>query len=477
MIPLSPDVLDRVFGPESTGSTPQERARTSKHMYVRSISQIAFDSPAATGRRLTPLEAFSAYGLEVLKEVAQEGSALLCAGAGAAAEAIREQRERLGLEVKTVASRAGLSPEDVERAEEGGKRPVAQYERIAQVLGLDERHISFKVNPEHNEGITVRLRTLGQERSQMTPSVVAAASEAAWVAMTQLRLESALGFKSRLDQFERSANYGAPNYPAYLHGYFLAQETRRKLNLGDGPLGPSLRELCEDELGIPVIQTILGEYIAGLTLEVGNSRAIVLNTAGFNSNVFVRRSTLAHELGHLLYDPAERLQHLRVDAYDELDRDTREIHDLVEQRANAFAVEFIAPRQAALKVFRSNGGAQGGGLRAVVDAFGISPTAAGYHLWNAMERSFPLAHIKQQGRGEIAVWEAKEGYALSYHPLKSIPSSRAGRFSAVVIRAAQEHLLSWDTAAHYLRSTQAELEAAVESIQEMYPRVFVRPAR
>lgn len=472
MEPTYPELLEQLFRPDSTGSTAADRARPSEQLYVRSLSQIALDSPRATGRRITALEALSAYGPEVLREVAQEGSALLCAGADAAARAIRAQRERLGIDVRTVASRAGLTPQEVERAEQGGRWPVALYERIAQALGMDERYISVRSHPEHNEGITVRLRTLGQERPRLNAASVSAISEAAWVAMTQVRLERALDFQSHLDRFQHSSNYGQPGSPSYLHGYALAQQTRRTLGLGTGPLRLSLRELCEDHLGIPIIQTALGEWIAGLTVEAGDSRAIILNTTGPNSSIFVRRFTLAHELAHLLYDPPAQLQHLRVDEYAELDRDTLEIPDPVEQRANAFSVEFIAPQQAAIETFHSSGGTQGGGLRSVVDSFGLSPTAARYHLWNGLERRLPLAELKYRGQEGAAAWEAKEDYTLTHHPLRGLPASRAGRFSAIVLRAAQERLISWDTATHYLRTTHEELQSAVGALQEMYPRVF-----
>jgi len=294
--------------------------------------------------------------------------------------------------------------------------------------------------------------------------------------MTQIRLERALGFSSHLDSFERSANYGSSGYPAYMHGYYLAKKAREALGLGLGPLDLSLRELCEDRLGIPVIQTTIGDWIAGLTVEAGNSRAIVLNTAGKNGNVFIRRSTLAHELGHLLFDPADRLEHLRVDEYEDLDRDARDIPDVVEQRANAFSVEFIAPKQSVIDVFHQRGGAPEQGLHAVVESFGLSPTAASYQIWNGLERQLPLAELKLKkllSHGEIAPWEGKEGFAaVGYHPLKDLAMSRTGRFSAVVVRAAQEKIISWDTAASYLQATRTEVEAVIPSIQEMYPKVF-----
>ncbi|MBZ4370051.1 ImmA/IrrE family metallo-endopeptidase [Corallococcus sp. AS-1-6] len=466
------DELDFVFGPDSSGASPEERARTSLRVYVRSLDQLALENPRATGRRLSAQEAFDAYGYAVLREVADEGSILLCAGRDAAARTIRTQRELLKLDVRTVANRVRLTSEQVEAAEQGGRHPLAQYERIAQALGIDERYVSVRSSPVGNQGIAVRLRTLGEEQSSMTRSAVAAIAEAAWVATTQVRLEKALGFNSRISEFVRSPNYGSAGYPAYMQGYYLASKAREQLELGSGPLKCSLRELCEDFLVLPVIQTDLGASIAGLTVEAGDSRAIVLNTAGHNSSVFVRRSTIAHELGHLLFDPPGRLEYLRVDEYSELDRDVREIPDPVEQRANAFSVEFIAPQASVLGVFKEHGGARGDGLRAVVDLFGIGPTAARYQIWNGLDRALPLEEIKIRGKWGIAEWEGMEGYATSYHPLKNLPSSRAGRFSAVVVRAAQRAVISWDTAGSYLGSTRPEIEAVVDSIQEMYPKVF-----
>jgi hypothetical protein len=55
---------------------------------------------------------------------------------------------------------------------------------------------------------------------------------------------------------------------------------------------------------------------------------------------------------------------------------------------------------------------------------------------------------------------------LGDHPV------RAGRFSAVVLRAADVGLISYDTAAEYLCTTQSSLELAASQIRELYPDVF-----
>jgi hypothetical protein len=55
---------------------------------------------------------------------------------------------------------------------------------------------------------------------------------------------------------------------------------------------------------------------------------------------------------------------------------------------------------------------------------------------------------------------------LAEHP------SRAGRFSAVVVRAASLGAISWDTAAEWLFSTEDEVKNAQADLQDLFPDVF-----
>src|SRR5207247_2363851 len=151
---------------------------------------------------------------------------------------------------------------------------------------------------------------------------------------------------------------------------------------------------------IPVIQARLGDQVAGATLDVGGRRVIVVGVGGRNEDPFVLRSTLAHELGHLLYDPQQELRCLRVDEYEQFDRRPDEITD--------------------------------------------------------------------------PVWEARERYTTVYHPIRSLADhpARAGRFSAVVLRAAQIELISWDTAGEWLLCDGEEVRQAASAIQSLYPDLF-----
>lgn len=472
MLHYDSQILDRVFG-EGEGATPAERAHTSQRRFVRGIDLLTFDeSPRATGRRLSAAEALDAYGFDKLAEIASEGSALICESVPAAGRVLSERRRDLGLEIRHVASATKLRPEVVLALEASKRRPVQEYEAVARVLGLDERMLSYRAEPAGNEGVAVRMRALHDEKPSLGGSVVVALTEAAWVAMTQVRLEASLGLPPPERTFETDPFYGSPRSPAYRVGYELADNFRVALGYGDEPI-ESMRDLLERRLRIPVIQAELGDRIAGATIASGARRAIVVNLSGRNRNVFARRSTVAHELCHILFDPREQLRDLRVDEYDELDRREDQVPDPVEQRANAFAVQLLAPQAAALRVYDED---HEEGLARLIQRYGISFTAARYQIWNALGRTIPFELLNTQQAPREADWEGREAYTTTWHPVRALVDhpSRAGRFSALVFRAAEVGLVSWDTAAVWLFSSESELRrpGLPVTMRELYPDLF-----
>jgi len=450
------------------GGNAEAAALNSGRLYVRGISQLAEDHPDATGRRLTALEALRAYGLEALAQVGVDGYARLASSAEVAGRVLKLRREELGLDPRQVALRARVPEEIVRAAEDSRKLSIREYERIARALGLDERYVCVRAEPQGNERIAVRLRTIGETDPRLGRMTVSALAEAAWVAMTQIRLEEELGLGTSRSGIEYSTNYGTPTFPAYRWGYFLAADARSKLGLKSDPIY-SIRELAEDRLGLPIIQAELGESVAGVTIETGSRRAIVINISGENRHVFVRRATIAHELGHLLYDPPGRLDHLRVDAYSDLDAPAEQLRDPVEQRANAFAVELLAPQRDAVQFFRSAGK---DGLVSVMAHFGVSFTVARYQIWNGLDRSIPLDDLTTDWRDLNLDWEAREAYTIDYHPIRGLRPTRAGRFSAVAVRAAEEERISWNTASEWLEAPTDELRRVAAQLKELFPSVW-----
>lgn len=440
-------------------------------MFVRGLDLLTVDgSPKATGRRLTAFEAYDAYGFRKLYEVMTEGSAIISDSPAAAGRVLRERRAQLDIPVKTVASKSGLTPNVVEALLQSSRRPIREYERVARVLGLDERVISFRPLPEGNERVAVRLRSLADERPSLSPSSVANLAEAAWVAMTQIRLETALNLATVEMSFQPSPDYGSSGNPPYRVGYELADEFRSALGLGASPI-KSMRKLVEDELGFPVIQAQLDERIAGATVESAGQRAVVLNIDGLNSDALVRRSTMAHEVGHLLFDPSQHPEHLRVDDYIELEQRADTRTDPVEQRANAFAVQLLAPQSAAVERYSRSGNL----FDEVLDYFGLSFTAGRYQVWNGLNRSVPLDSISAPNRRPEPDWDARESYTLTYHPIRELASrpSRAGRFSAIAVRCAQVGVVSWDTVSEWLYCSPDDARAAATDLADFYPEVFL----
>ncbi|MHB8877384.1 MAG: ImmA/IrrE family metallo-endopeptidase, partial [Myxococcaceae bacterium] len=221
---------------------------------------------------------------------------------------------------------------------------------------------------------------------------------------------------------------------------------------------------------LPIIQSSLGESIAGVTVEVGKRRAIVVNLDGKNRHAYVLRATIAHELGHLLYDPPHRLNSLRVDEYGDLDTPPSQLLlDEVEARANAFAAELLAPQVEAVACYRAGGADP---IGAVMDQFGVSFTVARYQVWNGIQRSVPLEGLVSNRREPLVEWKAREAFTIDYHPVRNVRPSRAGRFSALAVRAAQEQLVSWDTVAEWMETTVAEVMAGIPSMRELFPEVF-----
>ena len=295
-------------------------------------------------------------------------------------------------------------------------------------------------------------------------------AEAASIIRVQLRLQRWLGIETQRNLFTPLDYYGSRQTPAWKVGYNIAEEARRKLKLGESQI-PSMRELVEDRLGIPVVQVALGQKIAGATVVTVNEdgeedRGVILNTAGDNENVWVRRATLAHELGHLLYDPNERLENVRVDPYAQSQADPQEDDvDYVEQRANAFAIAFLAPldevrRLAPVPFSRES-------VVNVMHGFGISQTAAKYHVCNAHYRQHevPPFVLDEKPSDEM---KAAENFTTDFFPLNETPVQRRGRFAGLVVQAVDEGCISEHTAALYLKCSVSAFKARLPSLRELF---------
>ena len=468
-----------VFGPKLGHLNAAQAALESNLLFVRGRNELGvFDaSRCPTGHVLTAWEAYQAYGMRILEEAVEYGSAILIRSGGSMEPTIRSRIEQLGLTDSAVARESDLAPEVVERA---GHRSVdnetGHLERIGFILGLDELRLGYRPTGEADADLAVRLKTLRRPPTvtgavSLNPTAVLKFAHSASVIRTQHRLQRWLSMEDGIGWFDPTDDYGTAISPAYKVGYNLAERARQRLNIGDRPI-VSMKELVEKTLGIPVIQTRLSANIAGATIAVSNdehgeARGIVLNTIGANSNVWVRRATLAHELGHLLFDPIQYLEHVRVDTYQANEIDPQvTATDYVEQRANAFAIAFLAPRDAVRNMVLP--GLRTDTIREVMETFGISHTAARYHIRNSCYGRYELPEDQSLDAAPSDEQKAAEDSTIDFFPIRTTPDIRRGRFSEVVTACCDKRYLSDHSAAQYMNCSKSDFKDNIEAIRDLY---------
>lgn len=473
----SSDIWDMAFGTDG-GHSLEERAKNSERIFVRSMDHLAFHSESATGQKLTAYEALSHFGEGKIAEVLEYGTAVLISDSqrptSQPGTRIRARRKSLGLTPSDLASRVGISGDDIAALESGFTRvPARTLIRTCSALALDEYRIGLEDPSANDQELGVRFRKLqtdlDNKGNRLTKSSTLSLLEDAWIISKQENLRHALMQGSYFrSQFTPNPDYGHAQYPAWRIGYELASRTREILGLHpEEPIG-NLRSLIEDQLNIPLIQDKLPRNIAGATLQSGDARGIVINIAGKIFNTWSSRLTIAHELGHLLWDPDDRLNSLIVDTNDQLDEPPWEANTFVEQRANAFAIEFLAPKSAVSRRFDSRDNPPED-IYDFMTEFGVSFTAARYHIWNATHQVWDLEDIKTSDVVPTADWEAREQFLGTYIPSKQLEAenfrmNRRGKFLCYVVDAQREHVISDDTAALYL-GIDPSLLPDVESIR------------
>lgn len=464
--------FDAVFGRDSTGDCIEERARTSNREFVRSQVQIAFANERATGRKLSAMEALDNFGSGILFELSHKNAVPIILKEGEPGRTIRSRRNEMSLSIEALSRASEIEVDRLVAFEDGvSTLPFRDIERLSRSLVLDESVIGYQPGSGGDPQLGVRFkeffRGADEGKGLLSSAMVLRLSEAAWVVKKQLNLQAKLG----ANQLDAIRNCGIKpsndyKYPVYKKGYSLASETRRLLGLTACEPIQSLAELVEQTLCIPVVQADFAQKFAGATVAPSDTgRGIILNTNGLNSNVWIRRTTLAHELGHLLWDPEHRLNKLVVDEYDSFNRSSDGLgtsYDEVESRANAFAAEFLAPAEGVREVFASHTKPEEG-LRAVMEHFGVGFITARWQVINAKlvgpeDKFSPVEYAHTED------WVVSEEAYLSYSPAASIPESRRGKFAEVVIQCAQQKIISDDSAAFCLSCSIEEFLKSKEAL-------------
>jgi Zn-dependent peptidase ImmA (M78 family) len=461
---MSDTHLDAVFGTQSRGKTPQERASTSDVTFVRSQHQLSHWTEGAGGRVLNAGEALDLFGWEVLRDLADHPATPIVRRGAEAHRAILKQIHALGVEERKVFDVAKLSRAEVEALKLGRQVPYRKLERLAQSISLEPEKLGIEPDSGADQQLGFRLRTMAHTEKILTPVAVLALAEAAWVIRKQVELSERLGETHSKNRFNPDPDYGSQMVPAYTAGFRLASETRVRLDIKPSEPIESMTQLLESKLGVPVVYVDLPGAFAGATLASGSARGIVVNGLGGPELVWVRRMTMAHELGHFLWDPTERLNRLIVDRRKDVEEDFTRRSDPVEQRANAFAVEFLAPRDALAQIFL---GAQDqrSAVETVIKEYGIGRAASIFHLQNRLHGVAvkPGPMTLQPDTALVG----REEVSLSIFDPPEVPISRRGRFAILVGRAAKARLISEDTAGAMLGCPPHKTQKALDWIASL----------
>ena len=249
------------------------------------------------------------------------------------AKRLRQGREEAGINQQDAADAIGVHRTSITQME-AGNRAVSTLEltRLASLYGQPVTWFLSEVEPEdmivalHRAG--PGLNTAPESRRQIDRCVA--------ICRAGVSLEGMLG---------RGARKGPPSYSepmpqspwdAITQGQRVADEERRRLDLGVRPIGDLVGLIAEQ--GIWASGAELPDKMSGLFLHHASiGLAILVNSSHGRAR---RRFSYAHEYAHALLDRDQPITFTSAD----------NAVELVEKRANAFAAAFLMPREGVIEM-------------------------------------------------------------------------------------------------------------------------------
>lgn len=253
---------------------------------------------------------------------------------------VRTRRSEVGFSHEELAELARVPLATLEAFEEGqGNITAAALDRVAYVLCVDAGVLrQGRIERSPTAALFFRQGAFADFRDvEDRPEVVATFERALALRKVNTLLGRPPGLRERFEPEE-------PTPEAFKDGYRLARKLRSALGDESGPLG-DMAELLEEEFDVLVRAGVLSSArIDALALKEPQTgvAAVILNTASKRrSNPWTARVDLAHELGHILFDPPQGEINLVVDQ----EGDEGKVVWHGERRARAFAAELLMPAE------------------------------------------------------------------------------------------------------------------------------------
>ncbi|WP_437878419.1 helix-turn-helix domain-containing protein [Sorangium sp. So ce513] len=253
---------------------------------------------------------------------------------------VQTRRSEVGFSHEELAELARVPLATLEAFEAGqGNITAAALDRVAYVLGVDAGVLrQGRIERSPTAALFFRQGAFADFRDvEDRPKIV----EAFERALALRKVNTLLGRPPSLrERFEPEE----PTPEVFKDGYRLARKVRSVLGDETGPLG-DMAELLEEEFDVLVrAEALSSAGIDALSLKEPQTgvAAAILNTASRRrSNAWTARVDLAHELGHILFDPPQGEIHLVIDREDDENKGVWH----AERRARAFAAELLMPAE------------------------------------------------------------------------------------------------------------------------------------
>lgn len=216
-------------------------------------------------------------------------------------------------------------------------------------------------------------------------------------------------------------------------------ELRQKWGLGVDPL-PSLTDLVEDK-GIKIFQTSVAAKLDGMQASTSAGPVIVLNctSSGVAVSIPRERLTLAHELGHVVFDMPD-------DVAD----------DEHEKLAWRFAAAFLLPKDSFVDAFGR------GRTKISLDELLQLKLTFGASMWAIMRRAWELGLVSRASYDRYSAFAAKSGWKTRGEPGDDqFPArQRNARFVSLVTRAMTEQHITKLRMEEMLEACDADLPSS-----------------